>query len=188
MTEQSDVVRHVIEVLERCEIDYMLVGSWASGLYGEPRFTQDIDFVVALPGDKAALLYAAFGPPRYYSSRDAIADAVARRSMFNVIHIESGVKVDFNVIKADEWARTQMSRRQRVGILPGCEGWAASPEDVILSKMRFYAEGQSDKHLRDITGICRVVAEGIDRDYIERWANRLGVLDIWRDIQERLNT
>jgi len=61
VTEQSDVLRHVIEVLERCEIDYMLVGSWASGLYGEPRFTQDIDFVVALPGDAAIDLGVAVG-------------------------------------------------------------------------------------------------------------------------------
>ncbi|MFO0956398.1 MAG: hypothetical protein U0800_02895, partial [Isosphaeraceae bacterium] len=40
--EQLDLVRHAIEILERLSIPYVLVGSWGSGIYGEPRFTRDV--------------------------------------------------------------------------------------------------------------------------------------------------
>lgn len=184
--EQTDVLRHVLDVLERCEIEHILVGSWASGAYGEPRFTQDIDFVVQLPREKAALLCAAFGSPPYYASREAIVEAMQRRGHFNIIHMPSGVKVDFSVAKNDTWTRGEMARKRRVKVLPDREGWVASPEDVILSKMLFYQEGESEKHLRDITGILKVQGDAIDRAYIERWVDALDLRDTWRILLRRM--
>lgn len=187
MADQSDVLRHVVGVLERCEIGYLLVGSWASGLYGEPRFTQDIDFVLELPRDKVGMIYAAFGPPRYYLSREALLEAVRDRGFFNIIHNETGVKVDFNVARGTAFARGVLARRRRARILPDLEGWVASPEDIILSKMQFYAEGGSEKHLRDIAGILQVQDDSLDRIYVVRWAAELGVLETWQAILKRVD-
>ena len=39
------------------------------------------------------------------------------------------------------------------------EGYTARPEDLIISKMLYYREGGSEKHLRDITGMLKVSAE-----------------------------
>lgn len=60
----------------------------------------------------------------------------------------------------------------------------ASPEDVILKKMEYYREGGSDKHLRDIAGILKISGAQIDRAYIEDWASRLGVSEIWRQVSD----
>jgi hypothetical protein len=186
VADQDEVVREVLAVLERCQIDCMLVGSWASGVYGEPRFMQDIDLVVDLPREKAALLYAAFGPPKYDASREAIEDAIRRRGPFNIIHLDSSVKVSFYVAKGDALSQRQMQRRRRVEVLPGLEGWVASPEDIILGKLLCYEEGGSEKHLRDIAGMLPVQND-LDRAYIERWAGALALSGIWQAIVTRLS-
>jgi predicted nucleotidyltransferase len=45
--EQADVVRFTLDVLDRLGIEYAIVGSFASIAYGEPRFTRDIDILIA---------------------------------------------------------------------------------------------------------------------------------------------
>lgn len=164
----------------------MLVGSFASGAYGEPRLTQDIDIVIDLRPEQARQLCAAFGQDQYYVSVEAAVEATRRRGQFNVIHPSSGNKIDFLIAQSDAWSRQEMSRRRRVRILPDKEGYAARPEDVIISKMQFYREGGSEKHLRDITGILKVSADDVDRDYVTRWAGSLGLHDIWQAVLRRL--
>lgn len=184
--EQADLVRYVIEVLEREQIPYMIVGSLASGSYGEPRYTADIDIVVDVDAAKVGALCAAFPPPEYYVSSAAALDAVRQRRQFNVIHTLSANKIDFMISRRDPWACEQLVRRRRERILPDIEGYAASPEDIILSKMNYYREGQSDKHLRDITGMLKVSGDEIDQKYISDWAERLGTTEIWHAILTRL--
>ncbi len=93
--EQADLLRRVIDVLEDQRIVYLLVGSLASGVYGEPRLTADVDVVVELNLPQAAKLCAAFPAPEYYVSETAARQAVARGGQFNVIHPASGNKIDF---------------------------------------------------------------------------------------------
>ena len=86
----------------------------------------------------------------------------------------------------DAWGREQIERRRRESILPDRSGYIAAPEDLILSKLRYYREGQSDKHLRDVAAMMQVSGEEIDAQYIARWAAELHVSDIWQAILARL--
>jgi len=63
--DQADLLRYVISVLESQQLTYMLVGSYASSIYGEPRFTHDIDIVVHLAPDAANRLCDAFPSPDF---------------------------------------------------------------------------------------------------------------------------
>ena len=56
---------------------------------------------------------------------------------------------------ADSGHRQQLGRRERMLLLPNCEGFAARPEDVMISKMQYYEEGGSEKHLRDIASMFK---------------------------------
>jgi len=183
--DQVDLLRHVIRVLDELDIPYMLVGSLASGAYGEPRMTQDIDVVVDIAEAQVDRLCSAFPDGDFYVSREAAHQAVRHRGQFNVIHPASGNKIDFIIARNDEWGRTQLSRRQRVLVLPDLEGSAARAEDVILGKLKYYAEGGSDKHLRDIVGILRISPDQVDREYVNRWADKLGVGEIWKAVLDR---
>ncbi len=184
--EQIDLLRRLIELLEGLDITYMVVGSLASGAYGEPRLTQSIDVVVDLLPGQVARLCAAFPESRYYVNPVAAMEAVRRSGQFNVIHPASGIKIDFIIARRDPWSRAQISRRQRVGVLPDRDGFLASPEDIIISKMQYYRQGGSEKHLRDIAGIMRVSGEDLETDYVERWAEELGLMEIWQAILRRL--
>jgi hypothetical protein len=84
------------------------------------------------------------------------------------------------------FSQTEIARRNRSRVLPDQSANFASPEDVIIKKMEYYKEGGSEKHLRDITGILKVSGEEIDRAYIDHWARRLDLIEIWDAIQERL--
>jgi hypothetical protein len=182
---QSDLLRHVLNVLEAQSIAHMVVGSFASTAYGEARFTQDIDIVIELTDRDVPGFVAAFPAPDFYVSPDAVRDAIRNRFQFNVLHPASANKVDFMLPRDDEWGRAQMARRRRIRLLPDREGYTAAPEDVILSKLMYFAEGGSDKHLRDIVGMLRVSAGLIDRADIKSWVRKLGLEEGWACVQER---
>ena len=184
--DQAELLRYTIGVLEDQGVGYMVVGSFASIAYGEPRLTNDIDIVVRLNAEEANRLCAAFPEPEYYVSIAAARDAVARRGQFNVIHPTSGNKIDFIIARDDDWGRAQLARCIRRPILADLETNIASPEDVILGKLWYYQEGGSEKHLRDIVGMFQVSGSDIDRQYISRWAKQLGLEQPWQAVLERL--
>jgi len=184
--EQVDLLRKVIEILEKSGVTYMLVGSIASGAYGEPRMTQDIDIVIELLPEEVDRLCDEFPAEEFCVSRQAALEAVRNRGTFNVIHPASGNRIDFMMARTDPWGRTQLSRRVKMRILPDQEGFAARPEDIIISKMIYYRQGGSEKHLRDITGILKVSGDELDKDDIARWAKSLGLTEIWCAILDRL--
>jgi hypothetical protein len=165
----------------------MVVGSFASTAYGESRFTQDIDIVVALEMSHVDGLLTAFPSTEYYWNAEAVRDAIRTNSQFNVIHPTSGNKIDFILPRTDNWGRIHATRRRAVRLLPERDVMIATPEDVILGKLWYYAQGGGDRHLRDIAGILRVTGAGVDRIEVERWAKELGYLDIWRQIVAKVD-
>jgi len=184
--EQAELLRRVVEILENQGITYMLVGSLASGVYGEPRLTRDIDIVIELRAEQASRLCGTFPSPEYYVSEMAVEEALETRGQFNVIHIPSGNKIDFIIARQDAWGRSQLSRRSREEILPGRPGYTAAPEDVILGKLWYYHEGGSDKHLRDMVGMLQVSGDEIDTEYVEHWVRELGLTEEWRIVIDRI--
>ncbi len=184
--EQAELLRRVIEILEEQGITYLLVGSLASGVYGEPRLTHDIDVVVELGADQVTRFCDAFPEAEYYVSRQAAREAVARAGQFNVIHPASGNKIDVMIARQDAWGRSQISRRRREQILPGRPGYVAAPEDVIVGKLWYYREGSSEKHLRDVAAMLQVSGSEIDREYVGRWAQQLGLTEQWQAVLDRL--
>ncbi len=185
--EQLDILRHAVESLERMGVPYLVVGSMASIAYGETRFTQDIDIVAAFEMRHVAPMLAAFPSSEYDVSEFAIREAIRTSFQFNVIHPASGNKIDFILARNDEWACAQMSRGQPVRLFPDRDVMVAAPEDVILGKLWYHALGGGDRHLRDIAGILRVTGDGLDRAEVERWATKLGYLEVWQQIVAKVD-
>ena len=184
---QTDLLRQTITVLEQLRIRYLICGSFASATFGEPRMTLDIDIVVQLTQSEGEGLCREFPAPDFYVSLAAAREAISGRRRFNVIHPETGNKVDFMVAGDDEWSQSQVDRAHRTELLPGVSGLVSSPEDVVISKMRYYQEGGSEKHLRDCAGVLTIQRERVDRSYIVRWAAHFGLLEIWEAILQRVS-
>ena len=185
--EQLDILRHAVEALERMKVPYMVVGSIASIAYGESRFTQDIDIIAAFEMKHVDELMASFPEEEFYLSESAVRDAIRTAFQFNVIHPGSGNKIDFMLPRDDQWGGTQMRRGRPIRLLPDRDLMIAAPEDVILGKLWYFAEGGGDRHLRDIAGILRVTGADVDRADVERWATKLGYLEIWNQIVAKVD-
>ena len=180
--EPEDLLRHVCRVCEKHGITYLVVGSTATIAYGEPRFTNDIDIVVELSESQIDSFCTSFPAPKFYLSQPAVLQAVRRRAQFIVIHPSSGLKIDFIILSDSEFDQSRRHRRRALSVLPAQQVWFASPEDVILKKMVYFKKGSSDKHLRDIAGVLRIQKHKLDREYVEKWAARLNVQEIWMQI------
>lgn len=184
-TEQNRAFGGVIDILEAMGIDYVIWGGVAAALYGEPRFTQDMDLVVRLAYSRVDRLARVLEEDGYYVSVEAIREALDRDPYFNVIHLETGIKIDFHVAQRDPILAWAFEHRQvelfdefrRAAYMP--------PESVILTKLRAYKESGSERHWRDIEGILRVSGAELDVAYIDREAARIGVFGTWRELLER---
>lgn len=184
---QLDILRRVVTALESLGVDYAVVGSFASGAWGEPRMTQDIDILVAISPDLALLLSNALAGDEFYLSKSAVEEAVRSKGQFNLIHPASGNKVDFMVADGSAWTRTQLSRAKPAALLEDRSVRVAAPEDVILDKLINYREGGSEKHIRDITGILRTGVTQIDHEYLTEWTQKLGLTKEWGSILRKLS-
>jgi hypothetical protein len=180
---QQELLKHVVHVLAGGGIQYMLTGSLVSSYQGEPRSTHDIDLVVQLPPSAVGLLMVSFQPPDYYLSRAAIDDAIRERSMFNLLSVTSGEKVDFWMMTDEPFDRSRFARR-RVERILGLDLYISTPEDTILAKLRWAKmSGGSEKQFTDALRVYEVQADALDLDYLNHWASELAIVELWTQIQ-----
>jgi hypothetical protein len=176
---QSELLKRVVAVLEATGTPYMLTGSYASSMQGEPRLTHDIDVVVALAPAAVPALIREFPPPNYYLDQQSIAEAIARKSQFNLLDAAGGDKVDFWLLSDEPFDRSRFSRRRREEF-DGTPLSVSAPEDTILMKLR-WAEmsGGSEKQFGDAKSVYELQRGAIDLAYIERWVPVLEINDLW---------
>jgi len=168
--------------LEHLGVRYYIGGSLASSLYGLSRSTMDVDLVADLAAEHARPLAEALRPA-YYVSEPAMAEAIASKSCFNVIHLPTSFKVDVFVLKDREYDREAMTRRRADSLDPNRPEqrlFFASPEDVVLAKLEWFrlGSGVSDRQWRDVVEVLRVQGGALDEEYLDRWAPGLGVAEL----------
>jgi hypothetical protein len=171
-------IRRVLHALGRAGVPYMLTGSFASAFHGAPRTTQDVDVVIAPTLGSLQKLLREFPEDEYYVSREAALQAYGSESLFNVIDLSSGWKIDFIVRKSRAFSQEEFGRRRKADLL-GMTLYIASAEDVVLSKLEWAKLAESERQIADVVGILRTQGDQLDQDYIERWATALGVNAQW---------
>ena len=181
MVTLADVFRSVRRALDHASVTYAIAGSWASSIHGEPRHTNDIDFVTNLDERRLRPFLLALGPG-FYFDEDTALEALSYGRPFNVIHQALGYKFDFFPL-IDSHGDAELKRRQAVP-LPTLDTELVpviSAEDTILAKLRWYRVGGevSDRQWRDIAGIFAASGEQLDRAYLERWARAMGLMDLY---------
>jgi hypothetical protein len=182
-----ELLEKIVDVLDRLRIQYLVTGSVAAMAYGEPRLTNDIDIVAAVDYSHIPGFLAAFPPEQFYVSEDSIREAIRHQKQFNIIHPSSGLKVDIIIRENTPFNESRFSRFRRIKPGESFEANFAAPEDIILMKMRYFKEGGSDKHLRDITGIMEISGSEVDRTYVKDWAGKLNLTEIWDLVLKKLD-
>lgn len=172
------VFREVIAALEQAEIPYMLTGSFASNLYGNARATQDIDLVITATLDQLSRMKSLLPESDYYFDLAAAKEAATRKSMFNILSIGHGWKIDLIFQKPGAFAREAFSRRASAQI-DGVNLIASTAEDLIIAKLDWARMGESSRQIDDVAGILKIQQSSIDRAYIENWVRELGLSAEW---------
>ena len=173
------VFKKLHAALESAKVPYMVTGSFASSAHGAPRATNDIDVVIAPTREQLLALLEHFPESGYYSNSEEALGGLHNRSQFNVIDYGGLWKIDFIFRKDREFSEHEFSRRTIVEIA-GVPLYAATPEDVLISKLEWAKFGQSERQIDDAAGVIRVQANNLDLVYIRTWVAKLGLEHEWR--------
>lgn len=184
---QSELLANVIHILDQNQIGYMVTGSVVSSLQGEPRASHDIDFVIDIQPSAVKPLAQAFSMPDYYLDEDTMYEAIRHRSMFNLIDVQNGDKVDFWMLTSEPFDQSRFSRRYPETVM-GTTFLVSRPEDTILAKLRWAKlSGGSEKQVTDALRVYEVQYKQLDLDYLEQWARQLDLTELWHALTQQAN-
>jgi hypothetical protein len=183
----------VLDAIEAAGIEYLIGGAVAAWAWGEPRSTLDLDLVVNIPLECVGRFSKALEKRDMLVPEEIILDNILENRVdlpINAIHMYSGYKADLYPVRdGDELRASAFSRRQKVdlGATLG-EVYLHSPEDLIIYKLWYYSISQQTKHIRDITSIVMTLRDELDNEYIETWVTKKGLLNIWRELVDRIQS
>jgi hypothetical protein len=178
MLTELDILKDVTKKFETLGIQYMLTGSMAMTYYAQPRMTRDIDLVVEiLPGFIGRIEYVFKN--EYYLSAESIKDAIDKEFMFNLIHINSAVKIDCIVRKNQKYRLVEFDRRNKIKV-NDLEIFIVSIEDLIISKLLWAKDSHSEMQIKDVRNL---LAKNYDKKYIELWAKELDIYELLTEIK-----
>ena len=148
----------------------MVSGSIALNIYGIPRMTRDIDIVIELSENRIDEFINLF--PNSYFDKNVIKNEIKRQGMFNIIDHSTGFKIDFMIRKDSEYFTFAFQRRSRIKELD-TELWVINLDDLIIAKIIWIQQSQSEKQMSDIENLLLNPEKNID--YIKTWCSKLNL-------------
>lgn len=173
-----EVLRRITAKLQQSEIPYMITGSIAASYYGLTRATQDLDVVISASPEKLKAFMQLFPSDEYYAPLQDALDAHRHQSMFNVLDMNTGWKIDFIFQKRTPFHVEAFQRRKSI-VFEGVPASMISSEDLILSKLEWSKMGESERQVRDAATVMQKRSGQLDRDYLEKWVKELQLSDQW---------
>lgn len=185
MSPEEDALASVVGALHQLAIPFMLTGSVASSYYGHPRATHDADLVIDPTPEQLDALVESLAAAGFYLDPDGARAALRSRTQFNAIDTRYACKIDLIVRRDRPFSLEEFARRTAVDLSFATAVSIVTPEDAILSKLEWARRsGDSEKQIGDAAGIVDL-DPSLDREYIARWAEQLGVTDLWMRISGR---
>ena len=182
MKHGEDAVYALLDLLNESEIPYMVVGSFSSNAYGEPRATKDADFVVEFSEAARRELLAKL-PAEFEVDQQTGFETITGHTR-QILRIPSiPFEIELFDLSDEAFDRERFSRRVKTTI-EGRTLWLPTAEDVVIQKLRWATLGKRSKDFMDCVGILKVRAERLDWARIEDWCSRLGVENALREARE----
>ncbi len=167
----TNLLKSVTQTLEQQNIPYMLSGSLALALYSIPRATRDIDIVVELQEKHVPDFIEAI-KEKFYFHEPTIKEEIKRQGMFNIIHFESSYKVDFIIRSSHPFEILKFERKKQINYF-GIRLWVITLEDLIISKLIWIQQLESELQKRDIEGLLE--NSNVDLIYVKKWCKELNL-------------
>ncbi|NJP12569.1 MAG: nucleotidyltransferase family protein [Leptolyngbyaceae cyanobacterium RU_5_1] len=161
-------------IFAELNIPYYITGGVAAIAYGEPRTTRDVDIVLEINRDDIDELVKALEAAGFYVP--GVEDLKAgRMQTLGVTHIETISRADLVVSGKEAFDKVKFERRRIISMPAAGELFFASPEDLILNKLRWGRQSQSEKQWRDVLGILKTQGTALDFEYLRSWTDTLGL-------------
>lgn len=177
-----EAVHPIIKVFEELSILYYIGGSIASSLYGIARATMDVDLVANIRAEHIAHLKSSL-ENNYYIDEEMISEAIRKSFSFNLIHLETMIKIDVFIFRDEPYQNEVLQRKKMDTIQEGdasAEFYFSSAEDIILNKLQWYETGGrvSERQWLDIIGVLKIQGSLLDMNYLKQWAKRLHLAEL----------
>lgn len=175
-----DLVGLFVAPLEGGGVTYMVTGGVASVVYGDPRFTRDVDLVVEMDSESVDLISKAFaGDAFYVPPKEALVEELSRieGGHFNIIHRDTALRADVYLAGDDPFHVWALERRRRIEV-EGLAIWLAPLEYVVVRKLEYFQMSGSDRHLRDVAMMLRISGPLVDPPSLHEWSARREVVDL----------
>ena len=181
-----DLVGLFVAPLEALDVRYVVTGGVAAVVYGDPRFTRDVDLVVELDPDGVGRLVDAFeGGEFYVPPEEALLEEIGRREggHFNLVHRDTALRADVYLAGEDPFHAWALGHRRRIEV-EELSIWLAPLEYVIVRKLEYYRASGSDRHMRDVAMMLRVSADLVDDSALREWGGRREVAELLEDARD----
>jgi len=179
ISSQEKLLISIAKILSNLKIEYFITGGFAISVWGRPRATFDIDIVVKMIEPDVSVLAEAFREisKAGHADEEMMKDAIRNKGEFNLIDSDSGLKVDFWIAEKNE-LNIQRFKNKKAKIISGQKVYFSSPEDLILSKLEWYEQTNSSRHLEDVESVLKISSKKLNMKYLKQWAKKLEVLGI----------
>lgn len=187
---QDQILTLVTKTLAKHGVSYMVTGSLAVVFYGRPRYTHDLDIVLAVsPASTQNLQNALKKLSRYFhvfADLESLQAVIGSQEMISLLDRTSGMKVDFWILGQELFAKEVFERRLTKQVLKASIDFI-SPEDLILTKLVWSKQSESSRHLEDIYTVYEGQKSKLDEQYITKWAKKLSVKSLLRKAKSMEN-
>ncbi len=175
-------LKSVITAFNELAIPYYIGGSLASSVYGMPRTTLDADIVANINLNHITALKSKL-EKKYYIDKNIIKNAIKSSSSFNLIHLETAIKIDVFVYKDDPYQKNAIKRRVEDTLVENdlsSKFCFATPEDIIINKLNWYQMGNrvSERQWLDVIGVIKIQGNSLDKKYLKKWAIKLELIEL----------
>ena len=182
MVPATEVFTDLFGHLDQLKIPYIVGGSFASGSWGNPRQTNDLDIAIKIRPDQVEPLVQGLGD-RYMVSQTDIVDAMTSRETyrsFQLLHFQQVFKIDVFVPLPSEYVDEEFARGRRIEFVPGVTANCSSPECIVIQKLRWFDLGNrvSDRQWNDIVQVLEIQRGLLDEGFLDKWATHFGLLDL----------
>ncbi len=175
-------IQPIVAAFDQLGVQYSIGGSVASSAFGIPRTTLDVDMVSDLKTEHVNQLVSLL-EPSYSIDTELILEAIHSRSSFNLIHLDTMLKIDVFILKNESYYEESFQRRRKEQLDENEEDqsniqfYLFSPEDVILHKLNWYRNSQSasEHQWNDVLGVLKVQRRSLNIEYIRHWALKLNL-------------
>jgi hypothetical protein len=177
----GEIARILHSVFESLHIPYYITGGVCAIAYGDPRTTRDLDVVIECQPSEIMTMVVRLEAEGFYCPPGAIEDIQSSRGrVLSVTHMQLVLNADIVLNANTEFDRSKMERRrlEAIGLDESEQFWLASPEDVILAKLLWGQQSQSEKQWRDVLGVLKVQGDSLDFAYLTQWAARLDLTEL----------